>query len=619
MPIAVLKKAYARDALPKEVAAALAAAPHPAESVDGHARTARKPFFWRNSSILFSSIAINCLSLALPLAMLQVFERIIPNAALDTFAYLMLGLICVVVLDGCLRILRSYAVAWQGSRFEHAVSCEAVKRLTETSLEEFDRAPAGRHLERLQSIETLRDFYGGSALINLLEVPFLFIFIAMVALIGGELVFVPVALFLVAAGLAYLIGKRLKSRIGKRNQLDMQRFNFILEVLNAIQHVKSQALEGFMQRRYERLQAACAFENSQMARLAATAHGMGAFFSYFVLFATAASGAYMVVAGALSQGELAACSLLAGRATQPFLRSLAFWSEHQSVSVAKHDLALLLDHASENPAGDAGVVEASGAITFENVGIAFGDNTVLANVNFQVEPGEAVLIDGAMGGGKSTILKLACGITQPTSGAVKIGGVDLASMAPSDIRRQVAYLPEKAVMFRGTILDNLTLFDHEQNLDRAMEVVAKLGLDRMFAQMPDGLETEIGDDLAELMPLGVRQQIGIVRALAQNPKIVLFDQPNGGLDMDADQRLVELLQSMKGDVTLLMATPRGAYRRMADRVAIIGKDGAVRQAGLPTAVRERVRAASPGLRIKSAKPEGEPGNVSAGVPMGKSA
>lgn len=606
MPIAVLKKSYVRETLSPD----LTAAPDGQTNTDHPESASRLPtfntVFWRNPGILLSSIAINLLSLALPLAMLQVFERIIPNQALDTFAYLLLGLFCIILIDGVLRIARSYSVAWQGSRFEHAVSCQIVGRLTETSLEKFEESPVGRHLERLQSVETLRDFYSGSALINMLEIPFLILFLALIALIGGYLALAPIGLFLLCGGIGYLLGERLKQRIEQRNKLDMQRFNFILEVLNAMQHVKSQALEAFMLRRYERLQATCAIENSELTRLSATAHGLGAFFSYFVLFATAAVAAYMVLDGRLSQGEMAACSLLAGRATQPFLRSLAFWNEHQSVRIAKEDMRALMAHEPESKADARKDISIDGAIAFESATMAFDGNTVLDAVNLQIQPGETVLIDGAMGSGKSTMMKLACGIVRPTSGLVRLNDVDIAALSVTELRRDIAYLPEKAVMFRGTILDNLTLFDHERNLDRAMEISAELGLDRLFARLPDGFETEIGDDLAELTPLGIRQQIGIVRALAQRPKIILFDQPNGGLDMDSDQRLTDLLRSMKGEFTLLMSTPRRSYRDLADRVVVINKDGAVRQAGLPAGLRDRIRPVTPGLRIKLPTPETNP-------------
>jgi len=595
--IAVLKKSYVRARLDPSVAARLAELPPKLEKAVIPDYSTFKSMFWRNPSILLSTFGINLLSLALPLVMLQVYQRILPNAALDTFAYLMGGMAFVILLDGLLRAARSYAIAWQGSRFEHIMACQSVRSLTGASLQAFERAPVGRHLEHLQSIETLRDFYGGTGLINLLETPFVVLFLVTIFLIGGPLGFVPLGLFICCGAIAYLIGEKLKTQIETRNKVDMQRFNFILEVLNGLQHVKSQALEAFMQRRYERLQSTAAIENCELARLSAMSHACGAFFSYFVLFGTAAVGAYMVIDGALSQGALAACSLLAGRATQPFLRSMAFWSEYQSVSIAQENLETVLAYQSESVGDTEQTVKIDGRVTFENIDKAYGEKTVFKDLSFSVEAGETVLIDGYFGSGKSTLLRLVAGLVEPDSGAVRLDGVDLKELDPTLVRRQVTYMPENAVLFRGTILENLTLFEPERYLDRAMELATALKLDRAIAKLPDGFDTEVGDDLADLLPLGIRQQIGIVRALARRPRIVLFDQPNGGLDLESDQRLVDLIDSLKGESTMIMVTPRRAYRRMADRVIMIDQDPNAAAAPFPDAARQKIIASSGKLKV----------------------
>ncbi|MEQ9122267.1 MAG: ABC transporter transmembrane domain-containing protein, partial [Alphaproteobacteria bacterium] len=449
----------------------------------------------RNPSILLSSLGVNLMSLALPLVLLQVYQRIIPNASLDTFAYLLGGMAAVVLLDGLLRAARSYVIAWQGSRFEHLLGRAAVQHLTEAPLHAFNDEPVGRHLERLQAIDIVRDFYGGSGLVNLLEAPFVLLFLAMIFAISGPLGFVPLGLFVICGGVAYLVGRKVRAQIERRNKVDIQRFNFILEVLNGLAHVKSQAFESFMQRRYERLQGACAVENGALARLSAMSHSCGAFFSYFVLFATAAAGAYMVLDGDLSQGALAAASLLAGRATQPFIRSMAFWTEYQTVSVARRNLAAIFAYQPESAAYGAREHRLDGRIDLDRVTKSYDDGApVLDALSLAIEPGEFVLIDGAIGSGKSTLLRLIAGLSRPTSGAIAFDGVGMEELQPALLRRQVAYLPEHAVLFRGTILDNLTLFQPEKHLERAMELAAALQLDHAIAKLPDGFETEVGDD-----------------------------------------------------------------------------------------------------------------------------
>ncbi len=600
MTVAALKRSYVHDRLQPEIARVLASRRLDEPAPNFTQIKSLNLFGWWNPSIVLASLGINLLGLALPLSIFQIYERIVPNSATDTLIALVGGLVVIAVLDGLLRAARSYAIAWQGSRFEHAVGCRAIDCLARTSPSEYKARPVGRHLEALQAIDTLRDFYGGAGLINFLEIPFVLIFLAMIFLIGGSLGFVPVVLFLACGGLAVLLGNRLKSLVTQRNDVDMHRFNFILEVLNGLQHVKSQALEALMLRRYERLQAGAATVGDELVRAAALSQACGAFFSYFVLFSTAATGALMVLDGSLSQGGLAACSLLAGRAVQPFLRSMAFWAQYQTIRVAKQNLEHLLDYPAETSLPAAATEQLTGQLRFENVSVAYSDRVIFKAVNIRIDAGETILLRGATGGGKSTFLELCNGLTAPSCGVVRLDGVDLRNLDVASVRQKIAYLPEKTVLFRGTILDNLTLFDPARNMDRAMELVVELGLDRAVARLPGGFATEVGDDLSDLLPQGVRQQIGIVRALARQPRIILFDQPNAGLDMKADQRLLDLLKRLKGTATLVMVTHRPSYIALADREVRLQGGRLFDTAAAPAHIRQMIRAASPGLRLGSA-------------------
>lgn len=604
MSVAALKKSYVRERLAPDIATIVASRGQADGKPEFSDVFTFKLFGQHNYHVVLASLGINLLGLALPLAIYQIYERILPNAAMDTLTALIVGLALITLVDGLLRVARSYAVAWQGSRFEHGVGCEAVDRLAASSPNDIGSRPVGRHLEGFQAIDALREFYGGAGLTNFLEIPFVVIFLAMVFLIGGALGFVPLGLFILCGVLAYLLGERLKAQIGRRHDVDMQRFNFILEVLNGLQQVKSQALEALMLRRYERLQDAASSAGYDLVRSAAWSQACGAFFGYFVLFATASTGALLVLDGGLSQGGLAACSLLAGRAVQPFLRSMAFWAQYQSIRVAKRQLSDLLASAPETPPAAGRQMTLSGRIAFRDVAVAFKDRDIVRGANLSIEPGETVLLEGATGSGKSCILNLCNGFLKPTAGSVLLDGVDLGEQDMSNVRRQVAFLTEKAVLFRGSVLDNLTLFDPHRHLDRAMELVVDLGLDRALSRLPHGFATEVGDDLTELLPLGVRQQIGIVRALARRPKIVLFDQANAGLDMDSDQRLLGLLRKLQGETTILLVTHRPSYIELADRKVWIEGGRLFDTAAAPPQVLETIRVRSAGLKIAPGAPVG---------------
>lgn len=616
MTVAALKKSFVRERLAPEIAGQLFDRKPAEQARDVDARTRFRLFGQDNWHVVLASLCINLLGLALPLAIYQVYDRILPNNASNTLTALIVGLTVVTLFDGLLRIARSVTIAWQGSRFEHAVGCEAVERLTAAAPEEIKSKPVGRRLEGFQAIDTLREFYGGAALMNFLEIPFVVIFLAMVFLIGGPLGFVPLGLFILCGAFAFLLGRKLKAQISKRHDIDMLRFNFILEVLNGLQNVKTQAQEALMSRRYERLQATASASGYNLVRTSAWSQACGAFFSYFVLFSTAATGSLMVLDGALSQGGLAACSLLAGRAVQPFLRSMAFWAQYQGIRVAKEELADLMNSEPEVKATAPKRLDLSGRIEFRDVCIAFKDREILRDANVIIEPGETILLEAPTGGGKSCVLNLCNGFLAPTSGSIRLDGVDLQEQDLANVRRQVAFLTEKSVLFHGTILDNLTLFDPQHNLDRAMELVVQLGLDRAVARLPNGFATEVGDDLSELLPSGIRQQIGIVRALSPRPKIILFDQANGGLDMESDKRLLATMRRLQSEATIIMATHRPSYFDLADRKIWIEGGRLFDTAAAPRAVLDKIRMGGAGLKVAPASARetrrGAPANPPAG-------
>ncbi|OQX47355.1 MAG: hypothetical protein B0D85_01610, partial [Candidatus Sedimenticola endophacoides] len=233
------------------------------------------PGSWSRPDVLIASLGINILALMLPMVVLQVYDRIIPNQALDTFTVLMFGMLAVALLEAFLRILRSVMLAWGGARFEHRESLKALRHILHADTLAFNRDPSGNYLNRMQAVEEVHQFYSGQSMLLMMDFPFILLFLALIWIISGTLILVPLTLLGVFAVASYVMGQQLHRALKARHQTDTNRQNFLTEVLSGIHTVKSMAMEALMQRRYERLQAQSAARVEELAHINSVVQGFG--------------------------------------------------------------------------------------------------------------------------------------------------------------------------------------------------------------------------------------------------------------------------------------------------------------------------------------------------------
>jgi ATP-binding cassette subfamily C protein LapB len=553
--------------------------------------------------ILVCSFIINILSLALPMLSLQVYDRIIPNNALETFSYLLLGLLVVLIFETILKIGRSWLAGWAGAKYEHQAGTTALNRLLNSDLEKVEAIPAGIHLDRIASIENVRDFYASQASLAMVDLPFVFLFLGLIFYIGGAVVLVPIIMLLLALAVGIWLARGLKAAVEDRSVWDDRRYNFIIETLGGIHTVKGLAMEALMQRRYERLMASSVDAGHKVTMLASISQAVGGFFSQATLVFVVAVGAFGVIAPndgifSLSVGGLAACMLLSGRTVQPVMRALSLWTQYQSVLVAEKKLnkvdELPRDTISEGEKADVETLELKDAAFRFNPDMPF----VFENLNLSVKCGEIIGVQGDNGSGKTALLHSLMGRLKLEKGSLLVNGRNSSEFSMDYIRPQIAYLPQRPILMQGTVLENLTFFRSREYLDIALDYAARLGLDAIFARMPDGYDTQVGEASASSLPSGVAQRIVIARALALNPKFILFDEANASLDHNGETLLKDLVQSLRGDTGIVLVTYRPSMLSMADRRYIL-RGGALEPYVAPKRI-ER-----PASKIDASKDKGD--------------
>ena len=517
--------------------------------------------------IFLSSFCLNILGLVLPLSLLHTYDRILPNKSTGTMTLLLLSVMAALLLETILNYCRSFITGWIGARFEHRAACLGVERMLSTSLHEFEKEGAGIHLERVNALGTVRDFYAGQALLAVFDLPFCIVYLLLVGFLGGWTMVVPLALLAAFIYCANVAGGKLRKALAERTVSDDRRFNFLIEMLDGIHSVKAMSLEPQMVRRYERLQEACAQGNYDVALEGANALGISSFFNQATAIAVAAVGSIFVMRGEMTTGALAACSMLAGRALVPIQKSLGVWTRFQTFVLAHDRIEELFALPTESHGHLPPMPRAKGGLTLKHVSFRFSEKSplVVDDLSLEVAEGECIGIVGNNGSGKSTLLALMQGALQPGSGQVLVDGVDVNSYDPASVREQIAHLPQTGVLFHGTILENLTMFRPALK-EQALDTAAMLGLDDVVSTMPMGYETLVGAGANDPLPRGIRQRIVIARGLIDNPRYVLFDEANTSVDGVGDNLLRLWLERTKGKRTLVLVTPRPSLLKLADRV-----------------------------------------------------
>jgi len=527
----------------------------------------KTPATWRNPSVLVASLMINILALALPMVILQVYDRIIPNKAIESFTLLMIGLIVVIIIDSFLKIFRSMILSWEGARFDHRESLHAMNHILDAESTAFTSKPTSYYLDKMEALEKIQEFYSSQSILLAMDIPFVFIFLTLIYIIAGPLILIPLVLLGIFFVVSTNIGNHLRHALKKRSVMEERRQNFIHETLTGIHTIKSMAMESLMLRRYERLQKKSAESVSELAKLNSVVQGIGATISQLAVICFASIGSIFVIDGSLTIGALAAGTMLSSRVLQPGLNAMNIWSQFQTVRLAHEKVAELYSIEEEKSGHIKPVKGIQGKIELQNVSFKYPTQkeSLLEDISLTINAGDSISITGRNGAGKSTLTALLSGFLRPNKGEILLDENNIHSYEFEYLRAQIGIVPQHGVLFEGTILENMTLYREGEAIEQAIELSKILGLDEIITRLPAGLDTQVGGAAVDSLSEGVRQKIIMVRSLVGHPKIMLFDDANANFDIKNDSRLHKVIEKFKKEKTLVIVSHRPSFLNLCDR------------------------------------------------------
>jgi ATP-binding cassette subfamily B protein len=530
-------------------------------------------------AIIAGSLVINILGLAFPLFMLQVYDRILPFRSTDTLFVMAVGVFIALCFEAYLRYCRAEISNQLSAKFEHGATLKLMARNLARPLNETEWAGPGRLMESFRSISNLKSYYAGQNFQQILDLPFVLIYIAVAAaispVIGASIIF-----GYVCFAVASLVFLRSFSRLSHdHKELEARRTNFLTETFKNAHTLKSLAMEATIMRRYERLARASAEYHAQMTRLIEGTSIIGTTFSALLSATAITLGAYLSIEGQITNGELAAIILLTLRCAAPVQRfGSLFVRQLQDTALSDRLAEEIMEQAQPHPGmpgqgegqSDPAAPAALPRVVFRDVTATFKstDREILSACNFVFNAGEFVVLTGPSGSGRSTVLELIAGFIEPTKGEVRFECQ--AGSAWTDLKSppRLGYLSATSEFFDGTLLDNVSLFE-SVDVDAVRDLSRRMGADEIISRLPYGLNTGVGDKVVEILPAGWSKHIMAVRAFASGLDIVLIDNATVDFDVAQERKFRNFLASMKGKVTIILVSDKADYSDLADRICVV--------------------------------------------------
>jgi ATP-binding cassette subfamily C protein LapB len=523
--------------------------------------------------VAVASVLINIFTVLSPLFFMNVYDRVVPNKAYETFWVLAVGVLVMYVFDLVLKTLRGYFLDAAGRRADVALSASLFEQVMNMRLDA-GRQSVGTLANNLREFESLREFFTSATIAALIDLPFVILFIAVIWWIGGAaMALVPlVAIPLVAlAGLALQVP--LRNRILRLFAASEAKHATLIETLGAIEVVKSLGAASHLQRKWEGLVEFVAKESLGARLLSALAVNFSAWVQLSVAVGVLAVGVYLIGDAQLTMGALIACTIIAGRSLAPLTQLASLLVRYHQAMSALAALDRIMAAPRDRPREPTFVhrPRLRGEIQFREVLFRYPGPVqidALCGASFAIRAGERVGVIGRIGSGKSTIAKLIVGLYQPAGGAVYIDGTDARQIDPADLRRNIGYVPQNLVLFSGTVRDNLLLGAGGAD-DAALLRAAQLsGLDEHLRRHPLGFDLPVGER-GEALSGGQRQAVALARALVTDPPILLLDEPTHAMDHSSEERLKARLGGELKDRTLVVITHRESLLALVDKLLII--------------------------------------------------
>ena len=536
----------------------------------------RKPLV----NVLVASFFVQLFALVAPLFFQLVIDKVLLHNGVSTLLVVFVGLVAIGLFEVLLQYLRTYVLAHTTSRIDVELGARLFDHLLRLPLSYFETRPTGQTVARLRELETVRSFLTGQGLSSALDLLFVVVFIAVLAIYSVKLTLIVLASIPLYLLIAFAIRPLLRERTKERFNRGAANQQFLVKSIFGMQTLKAAAVEPILRNEWEEKLAAYVRTSFKAVTLAGLGQGAIQYVSKAVTALVLMFGALAVMNGEMTVGALVAFNMIMNQVTAPILRLSQLWQDFQQVNVSVDRLGDILNARPEpKQLGRSAVGPARGTIEFKDVYFRYQPDAgmVLQGINLKIPAGQVVGIVGASGSGKSTMTKLVQRLYHPERGQVLVDGIDIGQVDTAWLRRQIGVVLQESVLFNRSIHDNIALADPAMSRALVIAAAQLSGAHDFISRMPQGYDTIIEERGANLSG-GQRQRIAIARALVTRPRVLIFDEATSALDYESEQIIQANMKTIVKGRTVLVIAHRLAAVRHCDRIITID-DGRIVEDG----------------------------------------
>ena len=520
---------------------------------------------------MIGALFINLFALTSPLFIMNVYDRVIPNNAIETGWILGLGALTVYMFDLILRILRGSLIDMAGRRIDVIAGRRIYDQVL--NMKSAYRPPSsGVFANMLRDFDSVREFFTSATITVLVDLPFSLFFLFIIYSLAGNIAFILLGLILSVAVVGFLIQFRLKHLVRKSVKSSATKHGLLVETIHGLETLKAISADGRFRAKYTKLLGQNAQDGQKSRFWSALGVNIASFLQQTASIIVVLAGMYMVRDGDLSIGGLIAAVILGGRAIAPIGQLANIITKYHQAGGALKVLDKFMKQPVERPENKDFLnrPDLEGSITFEHVSFSYPSNkqAVLRDVSFSIKPGEKVAIVGPIGSGKSTITRLMMGLYEPSDGTVLVDKTDYRQIDPADLRRNIGYIAQDVFLFSGTIRDNIAASVPGISEEAILEAAKIAGAHEFIARHPMGYDAPVGEHGSTLSG-GQKQVIAMARAIVLNPNMIVCDEPTNAMGMQAEKAFISYVQRMEKDKTLVLVTHKPSLIPLVERVILM--------------------------------------------------
>lgn len=510
---------------------------------------------WRD--VILASLAIQLLGLAMPLFTQVIIDKVIVHNTLNTLLVVAVALVMFAVFTAIMTWVRQYLVLHTGNRIDAVLGANVFSHLFRLPMRYFEQRQTGTLVARIEGIETIRSFITGAAVTLVLDLPFMFVFLAIMFFYSWQLTLIVLGILSAITVISLCIAPALRRRLNEQFQLGARNQAFLIEYITGMETVKSLQMEPQLRNRFGDYLATYLKSSFRSRNLFNTYNVSANTLEQIQSLAILCVGAWIVMTtNNMTVGMLVAFQMFASRLSQPVLRLVGLWQEFQQANIAVTRLGDVMDAPAEpyslTPSRAPG---GKGQIDIQGLGFRYADDRppLYRNLNLTIKPGTAVALTGPSGCGKSTLAKLLQGFYRPTEGRILIDGRDLCNLSANELRSYFGVVPQETQLFSGSVYDNLMAANPHATFEQVVQACQLAEIHETIEALPDGYQTALGERGIGLSG-GQKQRLAIARALLKRPQILIFDESTSALDAATAEQFAQTVNRLKGKVTLVFIT-----------------------------------------------------------------